>query len=336
MRTLLLPFLALTFTGLATGQTILNDKVIHNMAKTNAASRNGTNAQRVYYMQPEEARRGYGKFNGWIATLQDEDSTTAEQVDFGVSKYVTGKMEPDVTNTGTVFWTRAPSLNFQDPKNPTVKRQAVTWTITLQTPQDTPESFGLFVGLTASKTADGVFIWTQGGATSKLPAALKKDWCYYMDSTQTTVNPHMWGKGTTLALGAFYTEPVLRQFVSSTRYQATAEDLYGLEAYWPDSTAGDKIGWDVASGQFVNGLAVTTLGAALFPKPIVTGLGTFWMNPPFGVIQAPAVFLGTGGTHKTVTPIPAIKGIMLYSQTAFINPQSFKIRMSDLTKIDMQ
>lgn len=343
MRKLLLPFMALTFTGLATGQTTLNDKTIHNTAHTNAATRNGVNAQTVWYMQPVEARRGYGKFNGWIATLQDEDSTTAEQVDFGVSKYVTGKMEPDITNTGTVFWTRVPSLNFQDPKNPTVKRQAVRWTITLQTPQDTPESFGLFVGFGAAKTTgsppvatDGVFVWTQGGASSKLPTALLKDWCWYIDSTQTAVQAHMWGKGTTLELGAFYTEPVLRQFVSSTSYQATPEDLYGLEAYWPNSVAGDKVGWDIISDQFVNGLAVTTLGAGLLPKPIVTGLGTFWMNPPFGVIQAPAVFLGAGGTNKTATPILAIKGISLYCQTACIDPKTFKIRMSDLTELNMQ
>jgi len=343
MRKIILSAAILTLAGLATSQAT-NQKVIHNTQHTDVAARNGANAQTIWYMQPKEARRGYGKFRGWVCALMDVDSGTAEKVDFGLSKYVAGKMEPDITASGRVFWTQA-SLNFKDPKNPTQKVQNLLWTITLQKAQPTPESFGLFVHFGAAKSSgtppvatDGVFVHTQGGASSKLATALRKDWAWYMDSTMTMVAAHLWGKGTTLHLGGFYDEPVLRQFVSSTRYNPSkpAEDLYGLEAYWPDSQAKDAIGWDVESDQFINGLAVTTLGAALLPKSISTNMGTFWMSPPFGVIQAPAVFLGAKGTYKTPTPVPSIKGIQLYSQTAFINPKTFKIRMSDLTKIDIQ
>ncbi len=342
MYKFILPVAAMTLAGLATGQ-VANQKIIHNTQWTDFATRNGSNAQTVFYMQPIEARRGYGKFKGWLVALQDVDSGTVETVDLGVSKYVAGKMEPDITSTGTAFWVQ-PKLNFKDPKKPTQKVQNVLWTITLNTAQPTPESFGLFVGFGPSKTTgtppntsttDGVFIHTQTSSRSKLPVALRKDWVWYIDTKMTKV-ANYYGKGTTLHLGGFYEEPVLRQFVSSTRYQTTAQDLYGLEAYWPDSAAKDAIGWDVESNSFINGLAVTTLGAGLLPKSITTALGTFWMSPPFGVLQAPAVFLGSKGTHKTPTPIPAIKGIKLYSQTAFIDPKTFKIRMSDLTTVSMQ
>lgn len=339
LRTCLISMAALCFAASASSQTTAvpaNVKIIHNRQKTDISTRNGTNPQRILYTQAIEAHRGYGNLLGWVAALTDMDSGTSENVDFGVYSVIPASSKPDRFQSAVY-----PTLSFKDPKNPTVKVQNVIWTITLKTPTTAPEHLALYLGLGPAKMSgtavtDGVLVHTQTGGTSRLPAALRKDWCWYLDTISPLIRPHLSGPGTTLDFGAIYEKPVLRQFIHSTRYSATAEDLYGLEACFPDTAKGDLIGWEIESDQFKNGLAITMLGGGLMAAPASTPFGMLWMNPPAGLVHVPAVFLGTQGMHKTPNPIPGLKGIKLYSQSACIDPKTLKIQTSDLTELDIQ
>lgn len=310
-------------------------KVLYNVQHTNLATRqSGTTVDTIYYMIPDRARLGYGKANGWVALLQDQDYQTAESTQFGFVKFAANKTDPDVTTAGLILNATA-NLTFPKPASGVIS--AAIWTLTLTTPVDLPDIHGHRIVLPLPATsADGCYIHTQTGATSTLPVPLQTQLTFWLNTSQQA--SAYFQPATTLRYGGRYIEPVTQMFVRSTRYSNTPENLHGLEALYPSSSIGltpDEVGWQFFGDSFKSQVAILLLSGGLLTQPIVTpNLGTFFMLPPTGLIQLPFALDANGFAQTPTIPIPATMKVLIWSQTAFVNLSTQNIRLSDATAFE--
>lgn len=286
-----------------------NEKLLFNRAHATGATRDSSSdADTLFFMQPQDFRYGQGPMTGWRATFQDSNAATSETVQMGFVKYAADNAKPDVTATGlrtnveyTVFGTGSGS-------------QAVEWTMTTATKVPALRFGGIRVILPAPRSvADRLSVQTQAGTSVKIPVGLRKQWTYVLKSgaAQSYLSP-----GTTLLAGGLYDCPVVQIYVSSTAYGTGRELLLGPESIFPDASRGDGVGFAVQSQKHAAGFALVVAAAGYAPTPVPSPFKDVLIT---SVIVAGFPFLldSNGSGRTQYVPIPS--GATFATQAIFFN-----------------
>lgn len=242
---------------------VLNAKTFYNSAKTDAATRVTQNADdTIYFMQPKDFRFGQGKGAGWRGVLQDGDRSTAEVCEFGYVAEGTGGA-PDTSAAGLTTNVRVTLFGTG------TGRAAILYTITPATQAPMPSVGGIRVMLPAPRSwpGDACTIHTQTGASTKVATANKAQWTYSLGSSGAT---SFGAVGTTFRIGGLHDCGIVRSYIRSTAYQATAEVLEGPESLFPSISRGDQIGFQVQHGGFGSNFSIIFLSPGYLPAALPT------------------------------------------------------------------
>jgi hypothetical protein len=316
-----------------------NYKFFYNDGQTDGVMRwTAAASDTLFQMPPVQHMRTVGKVTGWATIMQDWNYQTPEPVDFAIVGFQNDGLTPDNSQAGVLLSFQNPiSLPFPAPASGTAS--ATDWAITLNgAPVDCGVRHGSRLifsnaqtgGSATTPPTDGAGVFGQVGSSIKMPVGVAPDvWAYALNATSQIVT--MFQAGTTMWISPSYDTPVIRNFCNSTAY-GQAEDLFGPEALFPDTTRSDKVGWEVYGDAYANQVAVLFLGASLLPNPIDISFGRFWMMPPTGVLQFPLPLDQFGVGLSTAIPAPA--GLKLYAQAALIEVSTTKIELTDLIEMN--
>jgi hypothetical protein len=305
-----------------------NTKLLFNGGHPTGYSRpSATAIDTVYFVQPDYFRLGHGNVVGYTVTMEDKDQATAESCTMGVVK-LTATNTPDTTATGLVG---SASWNlFGAGSGP----GSQTYTLTLASPITPPSTCALFVTLPAASATDGAAIHYQDGTAAKLPSWATKDQLTFSLDAQNAAQPWL-AAGSMLRLGARYSAPTLGCYIRSTAY-GPAEDLFGVEGSFPDSTRGDGFGFYFQATQAANQFAIIVLSGTKLAAPLPSPFGPFLVDPTTAIaLPLPLLLDGTGYATTGTVPVPAIT-VTFWCQGASLNFTTSVVSTSDACRVQIQ
>lgn len=298
-----------------------NEKTFYS-GQTSGSVRDSSSAtDRLYFMQPQMARYGYGRGTGFRGVFQDQEQRTAETIRIAFVRYAQDKIRPGTVvseATYKIFGTGSGAAAYR-------------FTFTLGTPAVLPNTIGIRATLPPPNgwPSDGVSMHYQNGNTTKIPAGVSKpQWTWRL--VGTTISAFS-TPASTVFLGGLYDEGVTRVFISSTAY-GTRQDLFGAEALYPDPARGDRLGFSLSHDGFKSKLGIVVISPAFVAPVPVAPFGTLLVNL-IGSVFLPATALDSKGNAKTVA-IPVPPGTRFSTQSLFLDATSSKVRLSDAARVE--
>jgi hypothetical protein len=309
-----------------------NDKA--NYATRGAA---GSQATRLYMMQPARHLSGEHQSIGWRVRLQDEEAETQETCTVGFVRYAANGIDPDSSATGVVF-SRTYRLFGLGEKG----AKSFDFTLTTGIPQPLPVNVGLFVDIPAHAKwpADGASIHAQlnmpqDSRRPRVPAPYDTQvWAFEQTSAMPAPAPLGGRTLDTLNFGGLYIEPTMRLFNRSRAYGLGTEDLYGPEAIHPVADRGDALGIEIDGGIIgTDGWCLVYLSPWLAKTSIPLPRGSFWLGFangfPIQILLAPLDSLGR--IKLNAVPFrdfpPGWRSFWL--QSVVINPYTLEFEATD-------
>lgn len=312
--------------------------------KANYATRGagpGTQATKLYYMQPPEFMTGDHQTVGWRLTLQDADASTAESVRLSWVKFANDGKSPDTSSQGEIF-----ALTVMLFGRGLKGNIAYDFTVSIGVPQPLPSTVGIGIEIAgnANWPADGASIHAQLNKPNDarrpriLPPYDKEVWCY--ETTSSNLVVPLGGRTLdTLHIGGLYIEPTITPFIDTTAYGSTRpERIYGADALFPNANRADDFGLQIDGGQVgSNGFAILYVAKSLNPNPVRLFVGEFRLSlvapEPHQILLTTLDGLGS----TTVGPHPFYNLPIGYRefwlQALILSPFSFELEATDAIKI---
>lgn len=298
-----------------------NSRLFHNAQYSDLSTRLTADADdQLYFMQPRNFRRGQGAGSGWTVRLQDQDASTAEEIELSYVAYSgASALTPDLSSAGqlskvcyTVFGSGSGA-------------QAVTYTLTTSLGAALPEYSGLGLALPKPATdfpADGVTVAMQTGATTKVPAASRMQYTYSGTSSASAFS----AAGSTMHLGGLYDCASLQVLATSSAYGPT-ENLFGPESLSMDATGGDTLTFRVQSRKHPNSVCVAMIAPDYGPA-ISSPFKSYLM---LAFVQSATFATGADGSGFSIAfPVPP--SVTLASQGAYFDLTSLSFEFGDATR----
>lgn len=297
----------------ATAQSTANAKTLH--AGTIGASRiTSTNAERVFFMQDPNGRSGFGSVNGVRISIQDSEGSTSEPLTVGFVRYGVGDA-PDITRAGSIVRT-----TIQTPGIGT-GRVAYRVTVSFATPVQAPRILGIEAVLPAPRSSRDALYFQRSAASRLLATTPRVQRAYRIvgNAAAAWLQP-----GETIAAEGLYEEGVARAFRIPVR---SIQRVYGYEAYYPSSSAGDGIGFELQHRGFANAFVVPLVAPNLMATPLNFGaLGL--LQVPLNATVLPALALDRDGLARSPTfRVPS--NIRYALQGVFLDLRNNRARFGD-------
>ena len=309
-----------TFTTVNENSWGTHARVFHNVKRANVATRATVDKDDVLYvMLPRNYRYGQEAATGFIATIQDQDASTAESVEFGLVDYASASSAlPNVTAAGSrtsVVYTLFGSGSGV---------QARTWRLTTAVPVKVDAFGGVRVTLPAPGNAwpsDGSTIHSQTGDTVKLPAANQLQVGYRLSGSSAVA---FGTKGSTHYVGGLYDCSTTEVAEFSNAYGDGAARIFGPEALNPNVSGNALVSFRIRSTRHKNSVALVLIAANYstpFPSPFKAYLLTVFATNAVVPTDANGQGLSIG--------FPVGKGVQLAAQSVFFDFTNLTLEFSD-------
>ncbi len=310
------------FTPMNVSEQVLyrNSRIFHNEAFANISTRATADAaDQLVFMQPRNFRRGQGDGTGWFVRLQDQNATTAEEVDLGYVTYSGATADtPDLSPTGQLTSVR---YLLGGTGSGAV---AAIWTLTTSVGVPLGEFSGLQITLpkpVVDFPADGLTVAMQDGDTSFLPVAQRAQWTYVANGTTATALRPV---GSTMHFGGLYDCGTCQSQAFGAAY-GPALRQNGPESLSPDATGGDLTSFRIQNQKFASSVALIMVAADYGPINTSNTLKDYMMLPLFTTLIVATDANGVG--NSIGFPVPP--NVLLACQAAYFNFTNLSFQFGD-------
>lgn len=299
-----------------------NARIFHNQQFSDLSTRLTADAEdRLVFMQPRDFRRGQGAASGWVVRLQDQDASTAEDIELSYHSYSsTTAITPDLSSAGLLTSVRFSVFGAG------TGAMAMTYRLTTSVGAALPIYSG--IGLTLPKPAtdfpaDGATVAMQTGGTTQVPSASRQQFTYSASGTMATA---FGVAGSTMHLGGLYDCATIQAVATSKAYGPT-ENLFGPESLVPDTTGGDGVTFRVMSEKHKNSPVVAMIAPDYGPA-IPSPFKTYLMQ----TFVTTAIFATGADGSGTSIAFPVPPNVTLAAQGVYFDFTSLEFEFGDATR----